>query len=535
MNKSIYLLLISLCLFNLLDIDAQSFERTVLEANLENPWEITYGPDGFLWVSEKEGTVCRIDPETGAKSIVFQAEDYHKSADSEKNMCGRRKGSKTYGLALHPDFMSAESPFIYLYYSYNHGTADSSDTRYKIVELTWDEQEQTVINASDIFIAIPNGYDHFGGRMIAVKQNGENYLYFSVGDLGLKTDDCYPNPEDNPNRATQDPFTLNGKIHRIHMDGSIPDDNPIAGNPFFTRGHRNPQGLAYHPSLGIVYDIEHGNQTDDEINMLIPGMNYGWKDIQGYKDDGNHPGEIAYAESYEPHPLIPNDSLVDPLFSWASGFPTGSNEFLDWRTVAPSDGIYYGHDAIPGWENSLLVVTLKNGSWTNQEVFQFKLTEDGKSIAAGTPTDPNPKTFFTEDQELNGRLRDIAISPDGQKIFLITNNSGTDPIIVYTYDEQASTSEPDVKDASIVTVFPNPFTESTQIEFSVITGGPVDLEIRNMTGQLISQQRTIASPGINQFTWAGTTRQGETVPAGLYTFVLRFENGRYADQILFIQ
>ncbi len=533
MHTSIQNILLVLFALSICNANAQNFERTELDAGLENPWEIIYGPDGFLWISEREGTVCRVHPETGAKTIVFQAEDYHRSTDSERNMCNRRKGSNTYGLALHPDFMDAETPFIYLYYSYNGGTADSSSTLYKIVELTWSLEEDTVTNARDIFTEIPNGYDHYGGRMISVQQNGENYLYFSVGDLGLKTDGCYPNPEDNPNRITQDPMTLNGKIHRIYTDGTIPEDNPIPGNPFYTRGHRNPQGLAYNPNQDVLYDIEHGDRTDDEINVLIPGMNYGWLNIRGYKDDGNYPGELAYAENYEPHPLIANDSLVDPIYSWGTSLQPDSDEFLSWPTVAPSDGIYYGYETIPEWKNSLLIVTLKNGTSTDQEIFQFKLTEDGKALAPSTAADPNPKTFFAEDQEMNGRFRDIATSPDGSKIYLITNNGGNDPIIVYTYQEEVTSVETDLKAITEVKVLPNPFEDFTMIEFFVPSAETVQLEIYDITGKQVFQEKNwTTSVGYNQLSWNAANQAGITLKAGLYIFTLKYKDEYHVGRMI---
>ena len=67
----------------------------------------------------------------------------------------------------------------------------------------------------------------------------------------------------------------NGEIHRFNIDGSIPFDNPFPGNSFYTGGHRKPQGPIYNTQQDILYDVEHGDRTDDEINILMPGMNYG--------------------------------------------------------------------------------------------------------------------------------------------------------------------------------------------------------------------------------------------------------------------
>ena len=178
-----------------------------------------------------------------------------------------------------------------------------------------------------------NGYDHFGGQLIAVNQGGKDYLYYSTGDTGSDNEDCYDAPSRNPNRTTQDPYTKVGKIHRIYTDGSIPEDNPIPGNTFFTRGHRNPQGLAYNPTANLVYAAEHGHKTDDEINVLEAGMNYGWRNVKGYHD-GNYPDELAYVENYQPHPDIPNDALKEPLYSWGTEGDT-SGGFLRLANRSP--------------------------------------------------------------------------------------------------------------------------------------------------------------------------------------------------------
>lgn len=262
---------------------------------------------------------------------------------------------------------------------------------------------------------------------MAVKQNAQSYLYLSTGDHGGSST-CYvtdPVPAD----YTQDPNTQIGKILRYNIDGTIPADNPISGNSFYTRGHRNPQGLMYNTNLDVLYNIEHGPETDDEINILYKGMNYGWKDVSGYHD-GNYAEETDYVTNYTPHPSIANDSLVQPFYAWGTTYNAGG--WLAWGTVAPSDGIYYGSDGIPEWKNSLLIVTLKNGNESDQELYQLKLLENGE-IAPSTEGNPNPKRFFGADQALNGRLRDVAFSNDGKTIYLINNRYIKEKVSIYTY------------------------------------------------------------------------------------------------------
>ena len=425
--------------------------RTELPTLLTNPWEITVAPDGYLWVTELLGQVSRVNPDTGDKQIAYLAPDFFGGDPSEQwPFCTNPNiGSGTLGLALHPQFSNPDSSFIYYTYSYNSNTLLAPKTKFKIVRLKWNPVSQTVTDTTDLVLNLPNGYDHFGGRLISTTMDGKNYLFHSIGDLGkseINSPDCYTDQADNPNNFTQHIDSMNGKIHRYNMDGSIPADNPVAGKSFYTRGHRNPQGLAFNATFGFVYSIEHGDRTDDEVNVLESGMNYGWKDVRGYQNDDNYSGEMAYANSYIPNPLIANDHLVDPIHSWCTDTMLNGTGFLNWCTVAPSDGEHYTFDAIHQWTNSLLVVTLKEGLYTNREVHVLHLSEDGKTVLS-------TETFFGEDQALNGRLRDIAISLDGKKIYLI-NNAGTDrdKITVYTYDISAELNGEDLL------VFPNPST-----------------------------------------------------------------------------
>lgn len=468
---------------------------------LTQPWEITYGPDDFLWLTQANGTVTRVDPNSGASTNVFVASDYFSGSPLENlNACFTPNiGSGTLGLALHPDFLNPTTAFIYFVYSYNQGTVNNPDTRFRIKRLTWNHTTKTVVADSNIVNGISSGYGHLGGRLLVVKQNGKNYLYFSVGDHGISdtnSPDCYSPQSNNPNNQAQNPLTDNGKIHRFNMDGSLPTDNPIANSSVFTRGHRNPQGLMYNSKNDIVYDIEHGDRTDDEINVLVSGKNYGWKDVRGYHD-GKHPGELDYINNYTPNPLVQNDGLKEAFFSWCdTETPAPTAEFTDWCTVAPSGGEYYSSNSIKTWEHSLLTLTLKNGSSTDTEVYCLNLLENGDKTPS-TQNNPNPRKYFGEDQTLNGRLRDIALSPDGNKIYLI-NNGGTDRDKITVYSYTGTTS---VKNYAQVEMklFPNPLnvgellTVKTDLDV-------VEISVYTMQGQLIqhSNGNTIRTIGMSQ-------------------------------------
>ncbi len=484
-------IIFSFCLLFSLSISsfAQTFTRSALPTPLTTPWEIVYGPDNFLWISEDGGTVSRVHPLTGAKTIVYVADDYFPGSPLEQStLCFQPNiGSGTMGLALHPDFMEEGSSFIYYVYSYNNGSESAPETRYKLERLTWNPNSETVTDHADLVLALPNGYDHLGGRLMSIKREGIPYLFLSMGDNGISEDNspgCYVPESANPNNHAQDPQFKNGKIHRFNMDGSIPTDNPIAGNSFYTRGHRNPQGLIYNPHQDVLYDVEHGDRIDDEINILQAGMNYGWKDVRGYSSDNNYPGEAEYVAAYVPDPNIAGDMLVDPLYSWCATTPSTSDDFLEWCTVAPSGGIYYQSNGIPGWDNSLLVVTLKNGTTTNNEMYRFKLNQDGISLAPSTVENPNPQRYFAEDQALNGRLRDIALSPDGTKIYLINNNDDIEEqITIYTLDPN---STQDMAAMSNFKFYPNPANDVLTLPAGIRIAM---LSIYDAAGSLVLQER----------------------------------------------
>src|SRR6218665_188860 len=488
---------------------SQNFTRSELSATLRTPWELTYGADNFLWVTDSGGKVSRVDPAIGNKIVVYAAGDYYPGSPLEQSpLCFQPNiGVGTLGLALHPDFPG--TPYIYYVYSYNSGSNAAPVTRFKIVRLTWNPATASVTAATDLVLMMPTGYDHLGGRLLAVKQNGNSYLYMSCGDNGISeinSPTCYSSQANNPNNFAQDPNYKNGKIHRFNIDGSIPADNPVPGNSMFTRGHRNPQGLIYNPVQNVLYDTEHGDQTDDEINVLESGKNYGWKNVRGYHGDNNFTGEAAYISSYVPNPAITGDALKEPLYSWCSSPMPTSTVCVDWCAPAPTDGVYYNSAGIPGWGNSLLVVSLKDGTNTDPGVHQFLLDASGTALAS-----PNPTLYFAADKSLNGRLRDIAVSPDGTKIFLINNGQADrDKIIVYSYNAIAGVGKNNGRNAAVRT-YPNPVTDRLRLE----------------TEQVIESARCYNVLGECVITEKGNVRElnFSGLKSGVYILELSLENG----------
>lgn len=488
---------------------AQLFLRSELPAILEIPWELTCAPDGNLWISESQGRVVKVNPQTGVSLLVYQAPDYADADTSEiSKLCFHPKmGSGCLGLALHPDFLN-DSNFIYLFYSYHNIISSKITTCFKIVKLTLNQNLDAVVSSKDLVVGIPSGFDHLGGRMIAVKTHNQYYLFVSIGDHGISEEsnpDCYSPASNNPNNQAQNPTTLNGKILRYHLDGSIPADNPLPGNPFYTRGHRNPQGLVWNSRKQILYEIEHGDRTDDEVNILEKGMNYGWKTVRGYHGDNNYPGEQDSFLQFSPYPGIAGDRLVDPIYAWCHGPQPASPNYLDWCTIAPSDGALYQSSGIPFLSNCLIVTTLKSGNSTFQQLYILRLSEDGYSLAQDAINRPAVFTLFEEDSKQNGRLRDVAFSPDGKTIYLINNGgvgSGRDKVIQYSYIPNQ------------FKLYPNPTMGILNVE---CTSPIQESEIYNQQGEEVKVSRVTRE---NQL-----TIETEFLPSGVYFIRCTCKNG----------
>lgn len=220
-----------------------------------------------------------------------------------------------------------------------------------------------------------------------------------------------------------------GKILRMNLDGSIPDDNPVINDSrshIFTYGHRNPQGLVFSPG-GRLYSAEHGPSTDDELNLITAGGNYGWPLIAGYKDDRSYAYSNWSASSPEPCRTLKFSSLNIPASvpqksesSFTSAFTAPLVTFFTvpagyelaksgTATIAPSGLDLYTSKAIPGWASSLLVTGMRTGA-----IYRAKLTRDGKHVE-GTPLE-----YFKAAR----RYRDLAISPDGLHIYASTDDHG---------------------------------------------------------------------------------------------------------------
>jgi glucose/arabinose dehydrogenase len=255
------------------DLEKESIETNgenpvIIAQNLTIPWTINKMGDTF-YLSQREGSVTKINEADGSKIT--------QSFQSNKKVLHTGEGGLL-GFILTPDFETSREAIAYHTYAENNQIFN----RVIVVRLegdTWLEQNVLVER-------IPGGRIHNGGRL---KIGPDGKLYVTTGDAG------------NPNNA-QTLNNLAGKILRINLNGTIPEDNPFANSAIFSYGHRNPQGLAW-DSEGNLYSTEHGQSAHDEINLIKRGKNYGWPIIEGDEEAPNlekpiyHTGTETWAPS----------------------------------------------------------------------------------------------------------------------------------------------------------------------------------------------------------------------------------------------
>ncbi|HEX5654476.1 MAG TPA: PQQ-dependent sugar dehydrogenase [Chitinophagaceae bacterium] len=323
---------------------------SVIVSGLSHPWEILWGPDQFIWMTERGGRVSRVNPNTGqVLPLITIAE-----------VVSQGEGGLL-GMALHPSFST--TPHVFLVYNYLNG----GSYREKLVRFSYNGN--SLVNPVTIIDNIDAASIHNGSRLLVVNDK----LFMSTGDAADQT-------------SPQNISSPNGKILRFNLDGSIPADNPVAGNPYWSYGHRNAQGLVF--ANNKLYSSEHGPASDDELNIIEKAKNYGWPDVRGFCNEN---AEQNYCSS---HPII------EPLLAWTP-------------TIAACGLDYYGADQIPQWKNSLLLATLKDA-----RLYQLKLDNSFSRVI-------ETNEFFTNEY---GRLRDICISPGG-KVYICSSNGGNDKII----------------------------------------------------------------------------------------------------------
>ncbi len=258
----------------------ETFTSRVVASGFEDPWEVTWGPDGYLWITERVGKrVVRVNPADGSRKVALAIDEVHQELAQDGLL----------GLALHPQLLRGAN-YVYVMYTYDADPGPTTERRAKIRRYTYDATSELLGEPVDVLTNLPHGPDHGASRIVF---GPDGKLYASRGDHGSNFLAYYCVPiraQELPSAAdiqARNWRGYEGKILRVDLDGSIPGDNPVLGgvrSHVFSYGHRNPQGMAFGPD-GRLYASEHGQDTDDEVNRVEAGRNYGWPLIAGNKDD----------------------------------------------------------------------------------------------------------------------------------------------------------------------------------------------------------------------------------------------------------
>ena len=336
------------------DDDGPNVRGTVVAEQLDTPWELAFAPDGRLFFTQRPGVIDVV--ENGNLKVWL-------ALDSVVEEVGE---SGLFGIALHPQFDQNG----YVYFAYSYAVSKSPLVLMnKIVRYKEDPSTKTPAFDKIILDGIPGNYLHNVG---ALEFGPDGKLFATVGEIFL------------PDLA-QDPSSLNGKILRINDDGSVPADNPTSDSYIYSMGHRNPQGLAFHPETGELWSTEHGPSEEqgccmDEINLIKPGMNYGWPVIKG--------------------------SQIQ------AGFESPVYHSGDTTTWAPTGGVFVTQG---GWKGSLLFTGLR-----------------GQALYRATFDSSDPHKIENVERFLYqqyGRLRNVAEGPDGKIYIAVSNQDGRgDPL-----------------------------------------------------------------------------------------------------------
>jgi|TARA_B110000116_G_scaffold243584_1_gene233507 glucose/arabinose dehydrogenase len=389
------------------DIEGTLLNEYDLVTGLQIPWEILWGPDDMLWATTRPGDVLRIDPETGSYTNVLNIDVFG----------GNGAEPGLLGMAMHPDWEN--TPKVFLVYCTGSSWSNASENL-----SVFDFDGENLVN-EEILLTVDAGGIHNGSRLLILP---DNTLLMSTGDTG------------DGGNSSQNQSHLNGKMLRLNLDGSIPSDNPWPGSYVYSWGHRNSQGLCLGPD-GIIYSSEHGQSNWDEFNIIEPGRNYGWPNVEGLC---NGTSELAFCEE---------NNVREPLRAWAPCIAVNGIE-------------YYNHPAIPAWNHTVLLSVLGGLGGQYERLSVLHLSADGLEVES-------EDQYFSE---FNQRVRDIAINPNTGAIYMALNGPsypGYGPNIIKEFRPDEYDSVDLIKEELIdALIYPVPALENINIDISdALIGG----------------------------------------------------------------
>ena len=324
-----------------------SFQVETYADGFEIPWGMAFLPDNRMMVTDRIGDLWIVEKD---------GKDKLKVSGEIPNVRSKGQGGML-DVAVHPDFNT--NSYIYLSYSdYSENKSHTSLIRAKLVN-------NSLVNSQIIFRPEEKFFTkrslHFGSRIIF---DDKGFIFFCIGDRGVRD-------------LAQNLDMPNGKMYRIRDDGTIPIDNPFyytkgAIKSIWSYGHRNPQGLAIHPSTRQLWEAEHGPRGGDEVNIILRGHNYGWPVITYGK---NYSGTIISK-------LTHHEGMDQPVFHWTP-------------SIAVCGIAFYDGSQFPEWKNNLLATSLKYERLHRVELDGMNMVKD--------------EIIF----EAESRVRDVEVGPDG--------------------------------------------------------------------------------------------------------------------------
>lgn len=328
---------------------AQDFKYTKVVEGLSIPWGMAFLDENKIIITGKYGEI----------SLVDMKKNSLQSLKNTPNIFQKGQGGLL-DVQLSPHFKT--DGWIYFTYSKEqNGQGVTVLARVKLQEDRFYDWEELIVTKS----ATDSGA-HFGSRITF----DDKYLYFGVGDRGHR-----PNGQDIQTHA--------GTIMRLHLDGSVPKDNPFVGrnglDEIYSYGHRNPQGLVYDKNRDILFSSEHGPRGGDEINIIQKGKNYGWATVSHGKEYWNF-SDVGEAKSKE--------GMEDPIKVYIP-------------SIAPSSLMVYSGKIFKQWKGDLFLGALAM-THLNHIVLDENLEVKKEN------------RYF---ENLNQRIRQVVESPDGYIYF----------------------------------------------------------------------------------------------------------------------
>jgi aldose sugar dehydrogenase len=499
-----------LTIFSSVNIFAQGepFTKRVVATGFASAWEVLYGPNDSLWVTENSAyTISRVSIATGVKTQLINL----KVTDPNNFSTGQQPQGGLMGLAIHPNLYSSDplvraaKPWVYAAYVYNRGSCPGTNTSCifttKIVR--FDYNGSTLSNPVTIINTIPGSSDHNSGRLVfgpdiesgSDAAHTQYRLYYTVGDMGCGQ---FLNTTRTENAQNRD--VMEGKVLRLNsesdgdpgQDAWVPNDNPFFDNAAITPqdyvyslGHRNPQGLAWGTVNGTnyLYSTEQMDKVDDEVNIIQRGKNYGWDQISGYCDGNVNSTKIGQNTSANELKFCTDSAAVskEPIYTVytiADSFayraiPAPNSQ---WPTAALSSVDFYHGNKIPNWTASLLMTGLKR-DW----VFRLKLNANGDGPSGDTIK------YFAGD---GNRIRRIMSAPDGIHFYVArdagaTSNGGA--IMEYTYTgallayHELNPQRPQILPEDI-RIFPSPADDRVTVEGKKNLLKPLHVQLFDLSG-----------------------------------------------------